>query len=242
MTTLTKIIVSTVLSILLFSCNMNFNLGPGVSGNGNVVTDERTLNDSFDQIEVSRGLDVYLTQSNIEGIAVEADENLQEIIVTEVRNNVLKIYADENIRRSESKKVFVNFKTVNSISSSSGSDVFSTNTITAEHLELSTSSGSDMELNIETEKVTCDTSSGSGLKLSGETKILYAEASSGSDIKAGNLTAISSQVKASSGADITVNTSKELIAKASSGGDVKYYGNPEKVEKSDGVSGSIRQQ
>jgi hypothetical protein len=242
MTTLTKIIVSTVLSILLFSCNMNFNLGPGISGNGNVVTDERTLNDSFDQIEVSRGLDVYLTQSNIEGIAVEADENLQEIIVTEVKNNVLKIYADENIRRSESKKVFVSFKQVNRISSSSGSDVFSTNTITADNLDLSTSSGSDMELNINTEKVTCDTSSGSGLKLSGETKILYAEASSGSDIKAGNLTAISSQVKASSGADITVNTSKELIAKASSGGDVKYYGNPEKVQKSDGVSGSIRQQ
>lgn len=242
MTTLTKIIVSTVLAMLMLSCNMNFNIGPGVSGNGNVVTDERTLNESFDAIEVSRGLDVYLTQSDNEDIEVEADENLQEIIITEVKNNVLKIYADENIRHSESKKVFVNFKSVNRISSSSGSDVFSTNTITAENLELKTSSGSDMELNINTEKVTCDTSSGSGLKLSGETKKLYAEASSGSDIKAGNLTAISSQVKASSGADITVNTSKELIAKASSGGDIKYYGNPEKVQTSDGTSGSIRQQ
>ena len=242
MTTLTKIIVSNVLAMLMLSCNMNLNLGPGVSGDGNVVTDQRALNGSFNQIEVSRGLDVYLTQNDSESIEVEADENLQEIIITEVKNNVLKIYADENIRRSESKKVFVNFKSVSRISSSSGSDVFSTNTITAQDLELSTSSGSDMELNIDTETVSCDSSSGSDLKLSGKTNKLYAEASSGSDIKAGNLTAISSQVKASSGADVTVNTSKELIAKASSGGDIKYYGNPEKVEKSDGASGSIRQQ
>jgi Putative auto-transporter adhesin, head GIN domain len=99
-----------------------------------------------------------------------------------------------------------------------------------------------MELDIDTEKLSCDSSSGSDLKLSGKTNTLYAEASSGSDIKAGSLTAISSQVKASSGADITVNTSKELIAKASSGGDITYYGNPEKVQKSDGVSGSIRKQ
>lgn len=242
MTTLTKIIVSTILAMLMLSCNMNFNLGPGVSGNGNVVTDQRSLNDSFNAIEVSRGLDVFLIQSDHEGIEVEADENLQEIIITEVSGNVLKIYADENIRRSESQKVFVNFKSVGSISSSSGSDVFSTNTITADNLELSTSSGSDMELNIDTESVSCDSSSGSNLKLSGKTNTLYAEASSGSDIKAGNLTAISSRAKASSGANITINTSKELIAKASSGGDIKYYGNPEKIEKSDGVSGSISQQ
>lgn len=242
MTTLTKIIVSTILALLMFSCNLGVNFNLGVSGNGNVVTDQRSLNDSFNQIEVSRGIDVYLTQSDNESIEVEADENLQEIIITEVKNNVLEIYADENISHSTSKKVYVNFKSLSRISSSSGSDVISTNTITATHLDLSTSSGSDMELNINTEKVSCDSSSGSDLKLSGETNVLYAEASSGSDIKAGSLSAQSSHVKASSGADITVNTSKELIAKASSGGDIKYYGNPEKVEKRDGVSGSIRHQ
>jgi len=242
MTTLTKIIVSTLLAMLMFSCNLGINLGPGVSGNGVVVTDQRTPNGTFNKIDVSRGLDVYLTQGDQESIEVEADENLQEIIITDVRNGVLEIYADENIRHSSSKKVYVTFRSVDQISSSSGSDVYSTNTIKADNLELSTSSGSDMELNIDTETVSCDSSSGSDLKVSGRTNKLYAEASSGSDIKAGNLEAVSSQARASSGADITINTSKELIAKASSGGDIKYYGNPEKVDKSDGVSGSIIKQ
>lgn len=242
MTTLTKIIVSTLFSLLMFSCNFNMNWSPGVSGNGNVVTVDRTVEGSFDKIEVSRGMDVYLTQGDTETIEVEADENLQDIIVTEIKDNVLKIYADQNISHSKSQKVFVNFRTVSSISSSSGSDVFSTNTITAESLELSTSSGSDMELNVNADRIDCSSSSGSDLKLSGKTNTLIAEASSGSDIKAGSLDAVISHVKASSGADITVNTSKELIAKASSGGDIKYYGNPEKINKSDGVSGSISKQ
>ena len=48
--------------------------------------------------------------------------------------------------------------------------------------------------------------------------------------------------EANSGADVTVNTSKELTARANSGGDVKYYGNPDTVNKSDGPSGSVRKQ
>ena len=73
-------------------------------------------------------------------------------------------------------------------------------------------------------------------------KTLVANASSGSDIKAGDLKAESSKVQASSGADITVNTAKELRAIASSGGNIKYFGNPDIVNKNDSPSGSIRKQ
>jgi len=133
----------------------------------------------------------------------------------------------------------VTFKDVIKITSTSGSDVISNNTINADYLELDSSSGSNMNLNVNTSTLTCNSSSGSDLKLSGKTERLIAEASSGSDIKAANLIAESSQVKAASGADITVNTVKELTANANSGGNIKYYGNPEKVNISDAPSGSI---
>ena len=72
--------------------------------------------------------------------------------------------------------------------------------------------------------------------------IVTSEIFGGSDIKAGNLRTSNCTAHASSGADITVNTSGELYAKASSGGDIKYMGNPDKVTKKDGVSGSVRKQ
>ena len=239
MTTLTKIIVATLLSLSLFSCNFDINMNSGVKGNGNVTTEERTVNETFTAIHASEGLNVFLTQSNSESITVEADENLQELIITEVKEGVLKIHTKENIGRSKSKKVWVNFKDITSITSTSGSDVSSTNSIHVAELKLKTTSGSDMKLEVNTSVLDCKSTSGSDLRLSGTTKNLIAEATSGSDIKANNLIAESSEVKATSGADITVNTSKKLTAKATSGGDIKYYGNPETVEKSDNVSGSI---
>ncbi|WP_431135957.1 head GIN domain-containing protein [Psychroserpens mesophilus] len=229
MTTLTKIIVATVLGILLVSCNFDFNLG--VKGNGNVTTTDRALNEDFNAIEVSRGLDVYLTQSDSESIRVQADENLQEIITVEVENGVLSISAEENISSAASKKIMVNFKNIDRISTSSGSDVISTTIIKANDLEIHTSSGSDVELEVDVENLICESSSGSDIKLSGTTHTFRAEASSGSDIKAAKLKAVTTKAEANSGADITVNTSKELTAHANSGGDIKYYGNPEKVKK-----------
>ncbi|WP_445955628.1 head GIN domain-containing protein [Yeosuana sp.] len=242
MTTLSKIIVTTLLSLLLFSCNFDMNFGPGIKGNGHVEIENRTLNQSFNAIKASQGLDVYLTQGNEESIVIEADENLHSLIKTEVKDNELRIYTEKSIGYASSKKIMVTFKDISKITSTSGSDVMSTNTINADHLELNTSSGSDMKLDVNTRSLSCNSSSGSDLKLSGNTGKLNAEASSGSDIKAADLIAQSSHVTASSGADITVNTAKELTAKASSGGDIKYYGNPEIVNKKDGPSGSISKQ
>jgi len=215
---------------------MNF----GVKGNGEVTSTDRELNGDFNAISAATGLDVFLTQGDSESIRVQADENLQSIIITEIEDGVLNIYAKENIGSSASKKVIVNFKTIDRISASSGSDVVSTTMITVDDLEIYASSGSDVKLEVDVENLTCESSSGSDIKLSGSTNSFRANASSGSDIKAAKLNAITTNAKATSGADITVNTSKELTASANSGGDINYYGNPEKVEKNDGPSGSIR--
>ncbi|MGJ8592596.1 MAG: head GIN domain-containing protein [Aquaticitalea sp.] len=237
MTAVIKLVIATMIGLLFTSCSMNF----GVRGNGIVQTTERTVNGTFDEIQISRGLDVYLTQSDLQTISIQADENLHDIIKTEIEGNVLKIYADENISYSEAQKVMVSFNNISRISAASGSDVYSTNTFNLESLKLEGASGSDMTLDLNTQTIDCNSSSGSDLKLSGTTVNFVADASSGSDINAGNLKAETSRVNASSGADITVNTSKELQASASSGGDIKYLGNPEKIEKTDGVSGSINE-
>lgn len=238
MTTLTKIIVAIILSLLAFSCNFDFNI-TGVNGNGHVVTSERELTGSFNQLDVSRGLDVIITQGSYEQVSVEADENLQEIIVTEIEGGVLKITTTDNIASSTSKTVYVSFDDLVKIDASSGSTVLSKNEITAEELAIETSSGSDLSLALQARHLDCDSSSGSNLKLSGKATGIVAKASSGSKISAADLSTESANVKASSGADISINTSKTLTAQATSGGNVSYYGNPETVTNNKGISGSI---
>ncbi len=242
MSTLAKIIVATAMSMLMLSCNFDANFNFGVKGNGNVTTTERTVDGIFNEIQVSKGLDVYITQGSSRHLSVEADDNLQDIITTTIKDNVLVISTSKNISYASSRKINVTASEISKIKASSGSDVYGTNTINADTLELTTSSGSDIELSINVNTLICKASSGSDIKLSGNAIHLTAQASSGSDIKAGNLITEISNVKASSGSDITINTSKELTAKASSGGDIKYYGNPEKIEKTDTASGNIRAQ
>jgi hypothetical protein len=240
MSTLVRIVVTSILSIAMLSCNFSMNLGPGVDGNRHVVSQERSISNDFESIKVSQGLDLYITQSNDVSLSVEADENLHNLIMTEVENGTLRIYTTENIRRAASRKINLNVADISAIKATSGSTVYSTNTITANDLELNCTSGADITLDVKTETLNCHSTSGSDIRLSGSTTLLIAEATSGSDIKASDLKAETSKVKATSGADISVNTSKELTARATSGGDIRYSGNPEKVEKSDSSAGSVR--
>ena len=240
MNTITKALAALILAIMMMSCNLDGNLGMGVSGNGDVITKERPLKDTFNSVKISRGLNLYLSQNDTERLTIEADENLHHLITTTVENNTLIISTTENIGIATSKNIMLNFKNLSSIKATSGSDVFSTNTIQAEDIELNTTSGSDMKLSITALSISCHATSGSDIELEGEADKFIASATTGSTIKAKNLRSLNAQVNASSGADIVVNTSQKLTAKASSGGDVRYVGNPEYIEKSDGTSGSIK--
>ncbi|MDN3666766.1 head GIN domain-containing protein [Algibacter miyuki] len=240
MTTLTKIIVATILTLCLSSCNFDININSGVKGNGKVQIETRIITAPFSTIQATEGLDVYLTHSAEVSVRVEADSNLQELILAEVKNGVLKIHTEKSIGRCTSKKVYVSFNDISKIKATSGSDVISTNIIAVNDLELATSSGSDMDISVNTMNLKCKSSSGSDLKVSGKTETLEAEATSGSDIDAKKLMAQYSEVKASSGADIKLNTEKTLKAKATSGGDITYYGSPKQVEKMNSSSGSVK--
>lgn len=240
MTTLARMITAAIVALFMTSCNLNVLLNEGLEGNGNVITQERKISTDFNAIEVSRGLEVYLTQDTETRLVVEADENLHDIIITEVVNGVLEITSDDNIKSAKAKRIILSTNNIDTIDTSSGAYLRSENTLKMETLVLESTSGSHIDLVVSVNSLRCEASSGAGQKLNGQTDNLIAEASSGSYIKASDLEAKTSRVSASSGANISVNTLNELTANASSGANIKYLGNPEKINKSNGVSGSIR--
>ncbi|HXJ98273.1 MAG TPA: hypothetical protein VNJ50_05460 [Gelidibacter sp.] len=58
MSTLIKIIVTSILSLSLSLCNVDL----GLKGSGKVVSENLNIDQSFNEIVVSNGLDFYLTQ------------------------------------------------------------------------------------------------------------------------------------------------------------------------------------
>lgn len=234
-----KITILFLAVVSLTACNFDLHLGQ-VNGNGNVITEERPVHSDFDQVKGSAGIDVYLTEGDEYKIVVEADENLVPLIETEIHNGRLNITSTKNIGRAKAKKVYVTYKTLSAVYASSGADVIGNSVIKSETLILKSSSGADLEVDIIAKEVFADVSSGADLKISGRAMRLTAEASSGSDLKAKDLEVKYCKARASSGADIVVNVKEEMEGKASSGGDIRYYGNPTAVSVKDGSSGSIR--
>jgi hypothetical protein len=237
MITIARIIAIAILSLIMTSCDFNFS--SGIAGNRNVVTEERDINENFTIIKATEGIDVYVTQSEAFSIEVEADENIIDLIATDISNGTLIIHAEKNIGRCKSKKVRVSLPDIDKVIGTSGADVFGTSTIFAESIVIESSSGADVELEVEADFVTCTTSSGSDIKISGIASALDATAISGSDIHARELTVKDCNATASSGADVTVNVTEKLVASGSSGGDVNYYGNPESVSKNKSSAGGV---
>jgi citrate lyase gamma subunit len=203
-----------------------------------VVTRERKT-DSFTGLKVSSGIDVYLKQGNNEAVSVEADENLHEYILTEVRNGVLNVYSEYNIRDAERKRVYVTMKEVNSVKTTSAGDVYGQSPINGDKLELSASSAGDIKLAVNTKNIDIDISSSGDITLTGETDKLRADLSSAGDLNAYDLKSREADISVSSAGDADVNVSERITARASSAGDVNYKGDPKYVDAHSSSAGGI---
>ena len=210
-----------------------------VSGNGDVVTEERDVTE-FNVLSVSSGIDVYITQGDEEHMKVITDENLLDIIRTEVKDDVLKIYAAKNIRRAASKKVYVEYINLNKIKVSSAGDVKGDNTLKTSELKIRLSSAGDLILDVIAREIDIDISSSGNARLSGKTGNLKANLSSAGDLNAFDLEAEIGDISVSSAGDARVFIREEASFSSSSAGDIVYKGNPEIRHMRTSSSGSIR--
>lgn len=212
----------------------------GVRGDGHVISKKRKISNDFIRINASRGLDVYITKSKNISLEVEADENLHDLITTEVKDGTLYITASKNIYTASAKKIHVSANNINEILVNSGAEVYSENTFNSEKLVINVSSGAHAKMDVRVQDLTCNSSSGAGIELRGEADVFRASSSSGSDIEAYDLTTRECDVNASSGSDIELMVTDKFVGKATSGADIKFKGQPRKAEKVNNSGGSIR--
>jgi hypothetical protein len=209
-----------------------------VYGNNKVVTKERNT-EPFTGVRVSSGIDIFLKQGNNESLSVEADENLQEYILTEVRNGVLNVYTEVNIREAERKRVYVTMKEVNSIHTTSAGDVFGETPVKSDRLELSASSAGNIKLEAYAKEIRVNISSSGDVSLTGEVDNLEADLSSAGDLNANELKAREADISVSSAGNADINVSEKITARASSAGDINYRGNPKYVDAHSSSAGGI---
>ncbi len=212
-------------------------------------TETRDLS-SFSGISVAAGIEATLVQGDENSIEITVSGIELDKITTDISRGVLKVSVNNKnkwwknlgIGSRRDVDVVITYKSeLDYISSSSGSSVHAAHTINASNLELKTSSGANMELNLDVNDLEADLSSGSTMDLSGDATYSEIDLSSGSTYRGFNLKSKNVNVDGSSGSSAKVNVSHSLTADVSSGASVKYSGSPtdRDIDKSSG--GSVNQ-
>lgn len=219
----------------------------------------------FAGVQVSTGVIVNFKQESPTSVKVIADADKLQYIITKVDNGVLKVYIENKGQRNlKFKNISVNVSAprIDNIKTSSGAIFNAVNNISEDALSVDLSSGSVVNGNFNinnTAKV--ELSSGAVINSTINSKIATIKASSGAmanltgKANAGSIDVSSGAVcngekfqfneleaEATSGAVLSGHAVERLKATASSGGTIKYKGNPvinSNISKTSG--GSLRQ-
>ena len=200
----------------------------------------RALNGSYNKIKVSNAIDLYLSQSDNESLAVSAsEEKFKAGIKTKVENNVLKIYyeGDRNWAGKNRKlKVYVSFRDLRELEASGASDIVVAGILKVDNLKLSLSGASDFKGNIQADRLEVESSGASDITVSGSAKTVTISNSGASDFKGYDFETENCTVNCSGASDVEITVSKEISAQASGASNVYFKGNA--VMKNIQASGS----
>lgn len=208
----------------------------GVGGSGNVKEETRQVG-AFTGLEVSGGIEIDLETGQQERVVVRADDNLVPLVVTEVKQGVLRIYTKENIAHSKELRVKVSARDIRSLRANGGCEVKARLGRVPE-LSLVAKGGVELDASgIDADRVKVDFSGGVDAKLVGKAKVVDYDASGGVDIDAANLLAETAKVDLSGGVDAKIAAAQQLEGDASGGVDLQVRGRPSvKVDASGGAS------
>jgi hypothetical protein len=222
---------------------------------------------SFTAISVSSAIDLYLTQSNKNEVAVSAsNDEIRDHIVTEVVGGTLIIRLGDNgtwfsWRKwgNYKTKAYVSIKDIDALTASGASNVHLVNTIESPKMRIKLSGASDFRGNIKAgtlmyqltgasdykgevnaNNIDIDGSGASNIELTGNVDDLAVEVSGASDAKLYNLTAKGAILRASGASHIGVTVTEILRANSSGASDINYKGNPNVKESNTSGASNIR--
>lgn len=219
--------------------------------------------ENFNAIECSTGVKIFFTPSDVQKVSVDTDAGMQPYLVTEVKNGTLKVYIDKKDKKSinltkaivriEAPKLDVltltSGSTFNSVGKISGKEILLKTTSGAnvkadltmsKNVQIQSTSGSKLQLNLETKNLDLSATSGAEIRLKGTAdqatyQLTSAASCDAFDVETKNVTA-----SATSSAQLNLSATDFLKATATSGAQIRYAGNPKKTEIENNSSGTVK--
>ena len=201
-----------------------------VRASGKTVT-ENYEPGGFYGVKCGSGINVEIEHGSSYGVKVRTDKNVLDYLSITVRSGVLSIGYRNNINvRNIKTTVYVTMPDIESLDASSGSSIRLMDNFAGARLTADASSAGSITGSIEYENVKASASSGGSVKLSGRADSCSASASSGGSVNMSSTHSNKAEVYASSGGSVSAYATESLTGKASSGGYIRYAGDPRNID------------
>jgi hypothetical protein len=190
--------------------------GDGIRGSGSIITESRDVS-GFDAVEILGSGDVVIDVTGNESLTVATDDNLMELLTTDVVGGTLRLSVEPNTSISPSRDIVYRI---------SAAELARVSVLGSAAITVTGMDASSFELEI----------AGSGdVQLSGKAESFEVVITGSGDVDGAALVAKVSSVRIAGSGDVVVNVTDELAASISGSGDVSYIGNPVVTQS---VSGS----
>ena len=206
-----------------------------VKGSGAMVKKELKL-DKFSGVDLGISGDVILTKGSTQKVVVEGQQNIIDLLKTEVSNGIWKIGFTRGVNNYKGFKIFITIPTLKTVGVSGSGNIDGTNSFdNLDDLYIFVSGSGNVDLDASAKSMNTKLSGSGNIILKGESNSQAIKISGSGNIKAYDLNVETANVHISGSGSCHLNVSQKLEAKISGSGDISYKGDPNVNAK---VSGS----
>ncbi len=196
-----------------------------VVGSGNVTTRDVSVS-SFSQLNVSGVFNLILAQGNKEDVKIEADDNLQELVLVNAEGPALTVSMKKNVNIKTSKKmnVYITFKQLKGLDLRTVGNVSTTGTLNFDDLQLNNKSVGNVILKLSARSVNLENKSVGNLELEGKADNAVVKNKSVGNFRAASFVVQTMDMDNNGIGNAEVNAEKSLKLKSSGLGKVRNKG------------------
>lgn len=225
--------------------NWNWGKGERVQGNGEVVTEARSLGD-FDAIALQGNLNAVVRQAGSIKVELRADKNLLAYVETRVveghKGRVLEISPKRGFEPVGTVPITINvdLPKLRAVSIAGSGKARVEAFKTAGRFDASIAGSGDVRLEaLQADQVHLSIAGSGDVVANGKASQLHASIAGSGDVKALGLATDEAKISISGSGDAQVQVAQKLKVSIAGSGDVRYAGSPE-VSSSVAGSGSVR--
>ncbi len=198
---------------------------------------ERKIGD-FQKLSVYDGINVELIKSDTNRVEINGKNTAY--IVVKNKNGDLKIRLSVERRFSGNRtKVSVFYKSLYSVISHEGANVFSKDTINQADLNLKANSGSRQNMIVKLNTLQAAATAGAKINIKGLAKYQELSATTGAEIMVSKVENEEANVVSTTGALIDVSTTKDLKVNSKIGGIINVHTKTDKITEKISVGGAV---